>query len=138
MKTYTITKKQVIKALETEPILQAGKFFHTYEEENKKICKVCVVGAVIRQNVPELVSVNIWPSNLSSRLNTFGSFIPRDMDYSDFKEQALRSRHPLNSLSIFFEGLKEIRYMGYVNDEGFLRAELVNFVCATFPESFEI
>lgn len=49
LETYTITKQEVLQALLTEP-LDPGVFFQSFSgQDDGAGCKVCAVGAVLRQ-----------------------------------------------------------------------------------------
>lgn len=123
MKSYKITKKQVIKALETEPILKAGHFF----KDDSKTCAVCAVGAVLRQCrvTPLLSDGNAYDFFASSSDVGYRPYLEDGQnDAFDLSESA-----PLTGLSVLFETLKKQKM-----SNTYIRTELINFVCATFPE----
>lgn len=114
----TITKKQVIEALEKEPVLESGSWFRG---RPKSGCAVCAVGAVLRK-----VSFEKWARRLRADLGTLGlvatnySFSP-----SDDLNKSLKDKNWLGTLSIYFE-------------RGHSREKCIAFVKKHFPSKFTL
>ena len=131
MNKISITREQVIEAIKKEP-LKAGRFFHTSTSNSSKTCKVCAVGAVLRETIPNSNSdmANEFIGNYE-----FVSIF--SWDGSDDILKGLPSMPPeegswLNWLSLAFETLMD----KYQNDLSVVRPYLIEFVEDTFPESF--
>lgn len=135
MKTITITKKQVVKALKEEP-LRSGKFIAVYNDEGERIyfydntpakklnCKVCAVGAVLRQK-------NLSPSEISD-VTLFLDVISRDS--LEMLPTLLKEKRYLEALSVKFES-----YLGDDDVEPTYeqRRNMIRWVERNFPNRFE-
>jgi hypothetical protein len=118
---HTVTKKQIIKALCTEP-LKAGKFFDLDPEANLGLsdnnsCAVCAVGAVLRATARKHFSN-------SDAFEIVPYTLPHELD------DAWDSGELLSILSTEFELAS-----AHDGDE-LARLHAINVVEAIFPETF--
>jgi len=148
---FTLTKKQVIRALKTER-LTGGAWVDMYgaltreEIVNKDNCSVCAVGAVLRHAFEGRIT-GIEIDAIGSKLGGLGR--TADLGYASdviyiIAGQSVK-RHPLLGLSQLFETLYFSKYQLYgVLGKGrgpkmrALKKGLVTFVKKHFPEKFSI
>jgi len=112
----SITKTEVIKALQKEP-LQRGSYFYG---DKKSVCKVCAVGAVLRAMSFEKWArkVNTEPGLLGNIATNYAAkgYNPKDLlDYKNY----------LGALSCYFEA-------------GNSKAECITFVKKYFPSKLTL
>jgi hypothetical protein len=160
-----ITKKRIIKAIETEPALVPGLWV-TYEGAapanvgNTANCSVCAVGAVMRSCMEPTQSANFIDSAASAaievednleaadtaELRSVQSFSEtRKQIYARAKKQAENKLY-MHSLSYVFEGLtdlkgrEEFRARRFISKAAMrsVRRSLVSFVKKNFPNKVVI
>lgn len=151
---FSVTKRQVIKAIETEPLL-SGTWVHTSEEDSKfknnTQCPVCAVGSILDIGLGKHVS--------PSEIDEIGSMLVREATFaccalengqevntfntSDLKTKAkelAKKGEYLSALSGLYEGLSQRDEMktqyGFANNR--LRRILINFVKTNFPGKLNI
>lgn len=136
-----ITKKQVITALENEP-LRPGQFIR-YDKKPIGDCQVCAVGAVMRTVLNNNIEHRDEFSSLCENVTDF-QYVGEDTD------ELLQNKNYMGALSNYFEE------MMFDNDDGKNewdddedddgapivesrhRKELIQFVNDNFPEQFEV
>lgn len=132
----------VVKALETE-VLKAGQWFHYQGDDKKqyKTCKVCAVGAVLRQCsvLTYALKEGISPSNIANRAIRIGSLsdyeISSEATWADINN-LLNAKLYLGALSAFFEST--MKYERTNTPTKRVRKLLVSFVKRTFAKQFEV
>lgn len=146
---FKVTKRQIIKALKTEPLLP-GSFVHDehdYDDGNNSRfknnikCPVCAVGAILDCSIgnkvegpKELDEIGHIITMKSGFWSTFGTktAISAAKDMVD--------ENPLSALSCLFESLMENSDMqtkkGFANAKA--RNILVNFVRKNFPSKLHL
>lgn len=111
---YKVTKKQIIEAVMTEPLV-AGMFFATAGGDRElTTCPVCAVGAVLRKTVQ--------PDNLN--LHFSGRLATNAMYNADDLDDAYESRNFLAILSTEHEAFAE--QFNSIPDDGIAETELIN------------
>lgn len=116
--TKIITRRQVLRALRTEPSIYSGSFFRG----DKPNCKVCAVGAVLRQvSFEKYLRDNDCRINdvVYDNMNDAGGFSDRDCF-----EDELANKNWLGALSVYFEQGNSVK-------------KCIEFVKKYFPPSFE-
>ncbi len=163
---FNVTKRQVIKALNTEPLM-GGAFVHSedFEEgknpyKNNSKCAVCAVGAVMDFTIGKMVDSNKLDSIARSLTKTCamndsnleeitGDVYYDKRDLGDAKKVAKKAASmglPMSGLSILFEHLMDVGYYSvdktYRNKNGTANAKareiLINFVKSNFPSTIKI
>lgn len=129
-----IKRSEILRAIRQEP-LQYGNWIHDKngeqnpfeQKEYDKTCKVCAVGAVLRQK-------GVKDEEINKRANEFlmCSFMPAPNEDGD-EIEALKEKHYLSALSIKFEKLA--RRLGHGKRT---RTRLAEFVKANFPKQFNV
>lgn len=118
-----IKRREILKAIRTER-LKAGSFIqHSYGEYTDK-CKVCAVGAVLRQkgiDNNDIDTVAYWATG-DGDVTEHGNF-----------KMALAEKNYLSALSIKFEQLA-LKYGCGVRT----RNKLCNFVKKNFPKQIKV
>jgi hypothetical protein len=154
-----ITKADVLKALEEEPVLKAGAWMRVrmggseYPDgsiqrgsvplESVELCAVCAVGSVMRRALgPEAMIDEFY--NSVSRVK---QAMPED--YYNFEREAAEmvGRCPMSALSIFFEGISRrernnalyllSRDASAESEDARVRKATAAFVMSNFPDEFD-
>lgn len=133
-----ITKEEIIKALETEPLAQGKFIYHpkceawveTLVFTSNPECKVCAVGAVLRNKLP--IGSLHWFYNKVVNLTKYSKFEEDAEDSFDsidlFIDSLIEQEDYLSALSVFFEDQpKELA-----------RENTIEFVKDNFPEEIEV
>jgi len=106
----SITKKQIIKALETELHLERGKFFApvmVYRSDKgygssrrifKKDCPVCAVGSVLRA-----MSYETWAKRNKLDLTALGEYVTVEDYIGLHHKKLIKEKNYLGALSCYFE-----------------------------------
>ena len=124
--TKTITKKQIIEALQTEPILKRGFWFEPDFYGHKIKCSVCAVGCILRA-----MSFETWARENGYLLNELGSVVTKHVNCGDIglwkrrKSEYLETNNYLAALSVHFES-------------GYGRKQCIKFVEQNFPDRLSI
>jgi hypothetical protein len=141
----TVTKRQVLKAIQTEPILP-GSFVHTANINAKRYknsvhCPVCAVGAIFSHTSKKGVDAESVDALARNTVMQY-TFDDRSTYYDGSLKELLKEaekiveRHPLSALSSLFEALGN--QDRYTTSKGFanlrLRRILAAFVTEYFPE----
>lgn len=144
MKTITVTKKQVIKAIETEPLRLKPAYFFAEKAElglpyqddglqsadlnkHSKLCQVCAVGSVFRELCEE-----IEIEDLNHVIDPDFHFTLTEYESEDALLETLKYS-PLLALSQYFE-----QTASKLKGQARIRADLINFVEALFPNKFTL
>jgi hypothetical protein len=141
----TITKKNAIKAVMTEP-LRGNRWFH-YGDISK--CDVCAVGAVLRnstnlKNVRYTMALDMAEKVVDVDHYTVSSHgYAHDGDaYKKTYLKALEGKNYMGALSMYFEYLyKSFGYLGEKIKPKHLetiRLALHDFIVAEFPNKFVV
>jgi hypothetical protein len=144
----TITKKNAIKAVMTEP-LKGNQWFH---DGNVSKCEVCAVGAVLRnstnfKNVSYTRAVDMAYQVVDVDYYTVSSsgYEYNGYDYKGTYRDALENKNYMGALSMYFEHLYEsFGYTGYLNEKikakdlKTMRLALHDFIVAEFPNKFVV
>ncbi len=92
----TITKKQVIKALKTEPLTK-GSYFHSQIIKGYK-CDVCAVGAVLRH-----MSFEKWALENRLSTNALGTIATKGLSIGSNHKNLIKNGNYFGALSCYFE-----------------------------------
>ncbi len=155
--TVRITKAMAIEAIRTEPLLRSGSWAASIRETeagatvgNEKDCKVCAVGAVLRDVLDpelELRAIHSLALNLTrGHAITDGGLTRGEVESST---RSLVKRGKIwNALSVLFEGYSYLKRLYTDNpasgqpkvflDSEEIREAVCKFVEAEFPEDWEI
>lgn len=118
-----ITQQDILKAIKKEK-LKGGSFIHRNKRDKVDAkCKVCAVGAVLRQKEIENENILDVASNICSSNVSSGGYL----------EWYLEDRDYLSALSIKFERL----YKWYGGGQK-TKTLLTKFVKESFPKSFSV
>lgn len=134
-----VTRKQIIKALRTEPLGAQGNFI----QGTDKTCRVCAVGAVLRATYKD--DDKVWRIGEELVRGTYvsGNYHPyngytgsekRKVVEAACAEQALTN--PLAALSSLYE--YRLQKMMTTRITKALRESLVNFVKKHFPKEVTV
>lgn len=140
MTTIEVSKKDIIKALETEPKLFSGAWALTKRRSDAGLarikvaddCRVCAVGAVMRS-----VLAPTQPAKAIVRAALAATDGAQALTYADYAKVELRAGRPMAALSCVFE-FAELR-RGWFDKEGEAgRAAATAFVKEHFPKRIRI
>jgi hypothetical protein len=160
VKQVTVTKAQIIEAIQKETKLNPGTWIHPpYDKElveaKPKECRVCAVGAVLQDvllrmnpeigavNVAELAGFLTAPADITPTFPTKHQGDIYQEDLADLTKQALKlveQRLYMNALSVYFEGvsfLDDWKYGGHLQ-RAEVRRKVVTFVEEHFPDAITI
>ncbi len=144
----TITKKNAIKAVMTEP-LKGNQWFH---DGNVSKCEVCAVGAVLR-NSTSLKNTSYYRAlNMAEKVVKINDYtVSADgcknfWDQDDYQD-ALKDKNYMGALSMYFEYLYDS--LGYDKTGQYykeislkhlktIRLALHDFIVAEFPDKFVV
>jgi hypothetical protein len=151
MKTVTVTKTDVIKAIETETQLMGGTWIMAdspvgadYPEDVPfKHCRVCAVGAVFRPFLQERMRSADVENVIVKNLNGDHAVTPMfGEDIRQVAQRLLKEGAALNALSYYFEGqfLIELQKSVALTERDWerIRSRTIDFVREHFPETIEI
>ena len=131
--TKWITRRMVLKALRTEPLAH-GRFWH---EDNQNLslavkpsCRVCAVGAVLRQASFEKSFLDYPQMNI-------GQEATRDKFVSGDINALLKEKNYLGALSSYFENF-DTRNGFYKDATKVTRKKCISFVKRKFPSKFRL
>lgn len=137
-----IKRSEILKAIRTEK-LKAGEFIHTkrfptgdldeygspfFKFRADKTCKVCAVGAVLRNKNIHDENIHYVAHNMFFVDNPIGS-----VDQNGDEKNALLQKHYLAALSIKFEKLAAKLGCGKRTKNA-----LIRFVKANFPKTINV
>lgn len=131
-----ITKAQVIKAIETEPLLKGGEFFAV--DKNNLFdalideCPVCVVGAVLRQTGVVNTKTPFYTARDAAEMATKYQY---SIDDLETPAELIKDKNYLGALSVKFE---KLTVAGDKPVTPARRRTLVAFVEKYFPKSFTV
>jgi len=133
----TITRREVLKAIRTEP-LKRGKWvqmdvYKSFVPSSDPKCEVCAVGAVLRHAGLNNEQISEFGDQMVS-----GPFpcVGDCFDYREFEDavkQALKEKRYLYALSLKFE-----RHAKRLGKGRRIRNLLANFVKRNFPKSVKV
>lgn len=132
--TKTITKDEILDALETEPLV-SGTWFHgaslSVEPDRFRTCNVCAVGAVIRKATFLDTGLN---------LETVADYLTKDRDASSTSMEDIYATMDkgwwMLALSKIFESFESHVWRKPAEDETRLGCQL--FVEGYFPEELKL
>lgn len=140
-KTFSLTKKEIIQAINTEPLGAKDREWCT-TGPSKKSCKVCAVGAVVRflgqnrKSAAKLLLLGKYEFDEACRRNARGNaaqflrgVVPTDADVL----QVQTNTGPLQALSSYYEVMTDNKVR-----MSKIRATLANYVQNNFPARTEI
>lgn len=139
--TQILTKKLIIEALRTEPLV-SGAFFRITNETDQEVhtCEVCAVGAVMRKSgiVKKLLQPKVL-ENYGFEANDIAtntaSVLCNQFISGDNWCRLIKEKNYLGALSNFFEN-EEMIHSGPVLKK--TRRRCIEFVKLNFPDQFKV